>query len=194
MKYLFSIFAVIFLLTFFGCSLDYEGAFMAEEISEDIPDAVISDFTHVAVRSGVETFRILAGKGENYDKKKESRFYNVDFRELNPEGEVVTIGVCDRALLYMDSDNIELWGNLSFYSSEEEATILAEYLFWNDAEGILSGEEDSWVVIEKDSGSSLKGTGFTAYLKENRVIMEKSVSGSWVDEEEKTESGADDAE
>ncbi|MBI9103919.1 MAG: LPS export ABC transporter periplasmic protein LptC [Spirochaetales bacterium] len=172
------------LLFFFSCSLNYEDAFMTDEISEDIPDAVLSDFTHIAVRAGTETFRILAGKGENYDKKKESHFYEVEFRELNAEGQVVTLGECDKALLYLDSDNIELWGNLSFYSAEEEATILAEYLFWDDGEGILTGEPDSWVVIRKDSGSSLQGTGFTAYLRENRVILEESVSGSWVEEEE----------
>ena len=177
-------FIFLMLFVFFGCSLNYEDSFMAEEISEDIPDAVITDFTHVAVRSGHEAFRILAGKGENFDKRKESRFYEVNFRELDAEGVIVTLGECDEALLYSDSDNIELWGNLSFYSAEEEATILAEYLFWNDQEGFLTGDPDSWVVIRKDSGSSLKGTGFTAYLKENRVVLEQSVSGTWVDDDD----------
>ncbi len=160
---------------------------MADEISEEIPDAVLLDFSHIAVRSGSEAFRILAGKGENFDKKKESHFYDVVFMEYDPEGEIITEGRCDKALMYLDSDNIELWGNLSFYSASEEATIIADYLFWNDQDGILSGEPESWVIIIKDSGASLEGIGFTAYLQENRIILEDSVSGFWVDEDEDKE-------
>ena len=167
-----------------GCSLDYSDSFMADEIEEDIPDTILAEFVHVAVRSDVEAFRIEADRGENYDTKKESRFFGVSFQELDRDGEILTRGSCDRAVLYLDSDNIDLWGNLSFYSSKEAATILAEHLFWNDAEGRLLGDRDGWVVIEKDSGTYLEGVGFLAEVRKNRVEFQSRVNGAWVDENE----------
>jgi len=175
--------AVFSLLLLFSCSLDYTGSFMADEIAEDIPDTILNDFSHVAVRSGGESFLVWAARGENYDRKKESRFFTVDFQEVNALGEVVTSGSCDRAVLYLDSDNMDLWGNLLFYSSEEEATISADHLFWDDARGELTGDPGSLVVITRDSGASLQGEGFSAALRENRVEFRSRVKGVWVDDE-----------
>lgn len=175
-----------------GCSLDYSGTLVADELGETVPDTVLTDFLHVAVRGDVETFRIRADRGENYNKKKESHFFGVEFTEYDARGEVLTRGNCDRALLYMDTDNVELWGNLSFYSVEEEALVRGEYLFWEDAKGELRGAEDRPVSIQLDSGTRISGTGFAARGPDRAVSFASGVSGVWVDEGEGGEPAGED--
>ena len=174
----------LILLLAAGCRLDYESAMMAEEIAEDIPDTILLSFTHTVVKNGRPTFRVGADRGEFYEKKQQTLFYNVNFQEFSAEGEVITLGTCSNARIYTDSDNIELWGGMEFYSAKEEASLTGQNLFWNDAEGTLSGGQDDIVEIEKDSGARLRGRGFNAELPSRTVRYQNDVSGTWISEDE----------
>ncbi len=157
---------------------------MADEIAEDIPDTILNSFVHTQVKGGKKTFMVQSVQGEFYEKKKETFFTGVQFREFGSEGGVITEGTCEYARLYTDTDNVELWGGLRFYSAREEAQLTAEALFWNDAEGTLTAAPEALVEIEKDSGSLLRGRGFSAETGSRTVRFGGGVSGTWVGTDE----------
>lgn len=157
---------------------------MADEIAEDIPDTILDSFIHTQVKGGRKTFMVQADRGEFYDKKKETLFTGVQFREFGSDGSVITEGTCEHARLFTDTDNVELWGGLMFYSAREEAQLTAEELFWNDAQGTLTAAPEAFVEIEKDSGSRLRGRGFSAETGSRTVRFESNVSGTWVGNDE----------
>lgn len=188
--------ASVFFIPFFlsllfttGCSLDYEEGTIAEDISENIPNLVLFDVEQTLVSKGVPTYRVSAERGETFNKRNTTILFNVLFQELDTEGEVVTEGWADHVVFHTDTDNAELTGELSFYSSEEEAQIEADYLEWNDETQTLKGRPNETVSIREKSGSNVSGTGFVGEFSEKRVEFSGASSGEYIDEDDEEESG-----
>ena len=169
-------------MTSFGCSLDYTDAILSEELSAEIPDSILFQFTHTAVRDGVPAFRLQAERAEIFEKKKENRLEGVTFIEYGRDGEIITEGWAGRALFLTETENAELSEGISFYSIREDATVTTDYLFWNNENKTLTGSPEEAVVIQKDSGTSLTGTGFEAYINTRSVSFEGPVQGNYVGE------------
>ena len=170
-----------------GCSLDYSDVYLSDDMDADIPDSILYEFTHTAVKNGIPTFRLSAGKAEVFDEKDQTFLSDVLFQEFNADGEMITEGVADSAVFFSDSENAELSGNLLFYSSAEEATFSTTYLFWNDEKNILTGSENAIVTIKRDSGTEISGAGFTAEVRTRSVWFDGPVSGIYVTEDEEDE-------
>ena len=167
-----------------GCSLDYSAVFVTESMSEELPDSILLDFTHTSVKNGLPVFRLSAGKAYIYNKKEETRLTDVLFQEYDDAGEVSTEGRADEAVFYTQTEDAEFWGDLHFYSTAEEASFATAYLYWSDSEKTLKGEEDSLVLIQKDSGTEIRGTGFETEARTRIVTFAGSVSGRYVLEDE----------
>ncbi|RKX80246.1 MAG: LPS export ABC transporter periplasmic protein LptC [Spirochaetes bacterium] len=168
----------------FSCSLDYEKAMLVEELSEEIPDTIIYNFTQTKVIDGNIRYRVYAARAENYEKRKQTVLTDVHFREYNEEGEVITEGRADQITFFTETENAQLSGNLDFYSALEEARISGEYLIWNNERKTLSSEKQDLIKIEKDSGSKVMGRGFEADFTQKSIFFSEEVAGEWVDEEE----------
>jgi LPS export ABC transporter protein LptC len=160
-----------------GCSLDYEQISMAEERDESIPETVIEEATFTVVRSDARTFRIRAERAETYPEREEQILTGLEFEELGPDGEVITRGRADRAVHDTATDDVEMSGNISFYSSEYEARVTTSYLSWNNAEKLLRGRDGEEVTLELDSGSVIGGTGFEADMRRSIARFAESVRG-----------------
>jgi LPS export ABC transporter protein LptC len=171
-------------LALVSCSLDYSSAFLAAELARETPDTVFEDLVYVVIRNNAENFRIQAERGENYTKLSESRFYKINFTELNPAGEILTSGSCDEAFLFTDTHNIELRGNLAFYSAQEKAWLTADRLFWSDEQKELTGDPEGQVELALDSGTRIEGGGFSALARDRTVRFDGGVQGSWVEKAE----------
>jgi LPS export ABC transporter protein LptC len=178
------------LCSLFGCSLDYAQAEITEELSEEIPETVLTDFTHTVVENGRPEFVISADRAENFTERKQTVLFQVTFAEYDSDGSVVTEGVADRAVFFTDTENAELRGNISFYSASEEGRIEAQYLEWNREERRLTSNPADQVLLAKESGSQIRGTGFRAdfTLKQiefsGKAASTESVRGTYVSEEE----------
>ncbi len=187
-KYLY---AACILIIVAGCSLDYSSTYVTEEMSEDIPDSILYEFTHTSVKDGTPVFRLSAGTAYIYNKKKETRLSDILFQEYDRKGEVITEGTADEAVFFTDSEDAEFWGNLLFYSSIEEASFETSYLYWNNDEKKLIGKKGSDVLIKRDTGTEILGTGFEAEARTRIVTFEGPVSGTYVledkDEEQATQ-------
>lgn len=175
---------IVIIILLSCCSMDYEEASVAEDLSEDIPNTVLFNVTHTIVNDGVPTYRIQAARAESYEKLNKTVLIDAYFQELNAEGEVITEGLADSIVFFTESEDAEMEGNIEFYSATEETYIEAEFLTWEHERKILKGREDSGVYLEKSTGSKVRGKGFEAELKEKSLRFTGDVEGVYVEEEE----------
>lgn len=167
-----------------GCSLDYDQVRVAEEISVDIPVTIIKDFTHTVVRNGRRAFSISAEVSESYPDRAEQLLEGIYFVEFDSDEEIVTEGIADRAVLYTETEDVEIYEGIEFYTKREEAGLSADYLFWNDEERILTSETDAEVTLRRDDGSEVEGRGFRADMKYKTMSFERDVRGVYVSDDE----------
>lgn len=171
-------------LLLFGCSLDYEQAMIADELSESLPETILIEFTHSIIKEGTPAFVVSAQRAAAYPESKTTVMERAVFKQFNSAGDMTAEGTADRATLFSATENVELEGNIYFYSVTEESAIEADYLYWDNEEGTLTGHEDETVSIRQDSGTRIRGTGFYAELYEKDIRFRGSAGGTWVEDEE----------
>jgi len=182
-KCLYSLLVLSLILTV-SCSIDYDEAMVAEELSEELPDIIIYDFTQVQVKDGKPAYRIMGEEAKMYEKKQEHTISSLLFQEFNEEGEIITEGWADEVLFFTVSEDAELKGDLDFYSKTEEGSISAEYLYWQKENSVLKSNAEEPVTLREDSGSSITGTGFEADFDNKQIYFTGPTEGTWVEEEE----------
>ncbi len=167
-----------------SCSIDYGDTGKEEEIGDNIPDTIISNFSYTSVDNGNIVFRISSLRAQNFSIKKETTLSGVVFREYNRKGEIITEGESEKGVIYTESDDAELTGSIRIYSAPNETEIIADYLFWNDSEKTLSGAGDGFVKMIRDSGTEISGRGFEGDIKTRLFTFEKDVNGLYHYEED----------
>lgn len=175
-----SVLLLLFVLS--GCRFDYEETMMADDLSEEVPETVLKNFSQVMVKNSFPTFYIEAEESRSFSKRKETVFSGVHFQEYDKTGKVVTDGSAENAKMFNETESVELWGNLNFYSNREEASLEGEYLFWDNEQSTLSGKPDDRILIIEESGSKISGKGFYAESKTKLIKFNSNVSGNWVNE------------
>ena len=176
------VFSLLSAVLFSSCRFDYEETIMAEDLSDEVPQTILINFSQVMVKNSVPTFYIEAAESSTFEKKKETLFKSVSFKEFDKDGEVVTSGSADNARMYNETESVELWGNLDFYSKREDASLTGEYLFWDNEKSTLTGKSDDQISIVESGGSEISGKGFSADSKTKSISFSSDVSGSWVNE------------
>src|SRR6056297_2012760 len=167
-----------------GCSLNYSESEMAESLSEELPNSIIRSYRFVDIRSGRSSFRIYAAEARMYHKAHKTQLKDLFFQEINPEGEIVTEGEAARATIFTQTDDVEMHGQISFSGAPQEATIISDYLFWNNEERRLEGNPEQTVTIIKADGTRIRGKGFSADAAGQRVEFSEAVEGVYVQDDE----------
>jgi LPS export ABC transporter protein LptC len=170
-----------------GCSLDYGDAELAESIPEDVPDSVFTDYVFTSARDGRPVYRIYADRARVFHSRHEAELEGVFFREFGAEGEIVTEGTAEEALVNTATDNVRLEGNLRFASSIYEAEITAEKLFWSDEEQRLESRSGTEVTIHRENGTRIRGRGLRIHAPSRTIEFTGPVEGQYVYEEEETD-------
>lgn len=171
---------IFIILYFSNCSLDYSSANIAEDLSEKVPETVFVQFSQTQVKDGKITNKIEAQRAESYTKKKEMILEFARFQELDENGDILTEGKADKAVLYIETDDADLFGNVVFYSYTEETSIYADALYWKDKEEKLLADPGSTVILKKDDGSYMEGKGFSTDFTLKEIIFTGGVKGSYV--------------
>ncbi|MBN2531992.1 MAG: LPS export ABC transporter periplasmic protein LptC [Spirochaetales bacterium] len=170
-----------------GCSLDYSSANLAEDLSEKVPETVFLNFSQTQVKDGKITNKIEAERAESYTKKKEMIMEYARFQELDENGDIQTEGKADRAVLYTETDDADLFGNVYFYSYTEKTSIYADTLYWKDRDEKLLGDPGAKVLVKKDDGSYIEGKGFSTDFKLREITFTNGVNGKYIKAEDETE-------
>ncbi|MEX2444640.1 MAG: LPS export ABC transporter periplasmic protein LptC [Alkalispirochaeta sp.] len=182
-------FLVLWFITLGGCTFDYSGAGVERESEERIPQVELVDVEMVIKRSNrlhLSASRIASYPDEGYQDLKDLRF-----SEFGPNGELRLEGRADEGRLDLNTEDVELRGNVSFYSTVEEATITSSFLYWNAEERVLSSAGDSshdaQVVLERQDGSRVEGRGMEVDGRRNSVSFSGGVQGVYRDESDEEE-------
>jgi LPS export ABC transporter protein LptC len=166
-----------------SCSLDYGQSRLSDEISEEIPDTVLTGVSHTAVRDNIVRFRITAVRVEAFSDENRQHLFEVGFIEYGADGAIRTEGTADFADFQTDTEDVEMTGNLRFFSVPDEAWLQADYLYWTSEERQLTSRPEEPVVLEKSDGTYIVGRGFTAELDQSLIIFSGGVNGTIVDTE-----------
>ena len=164
-----------------SCSLDYGESRLSSEISEEIPDTVLTGVTHTVVRDNTVRFRITATRVEAFSDENRQYLYDVGFTEYDADGAVRTDGTAGFADFQTDTEDVELTGSLRFFSVPDEAWLQSDYLYWSSDERQLTARPEEPVVLEKSDGTYIVGRGFTAELDQSLIIFSGGVNGTIVD-------------
>jgi LPS export ABC transporter protein LptC len=170
-----------------SCRLDYGQQQLVDELDEDVPETVLTEVRHTVVRDGSPRFRILADRAETFTERKRQYLHEVEFSELSPDGTLVTSGTADYAEYQMDTEDVELTGNLRFFSEEEQAWLTAEYLYWDSDSRRLTSQSSRPVTVNRTDGTRITGRGFVAEMSRSSIYFQGGVSGMIVEENEESE-------
>lgn len=166
-----------------ACSLDYRPAQVGGDRQDDVPETVMVQARMTIVRSEARRFQVSAERVATYPRLQRQEFTSFEFREFDAAGDLLSSGTADSAVYHTDSDNVELRGNIVFFSNAQDARIFADTLFWNDAERLLTGEPDAPVRLEREDGTVIEGIGFTADMRTSTMEFARQVSGRLVTDE-----------
>ncbi|MFW5827707.1 MAG: LPS export ABC transporter periplasmic protein LptC [Alkalispirochaeta sp.] len=162
-----------------GCSFDYSGASVERDSQERIPQVELVDVDMVIERNN--QLHLSASRIASYPDEGYQELQDVRFSEFGPDGELRLEGRADQARLDLNTEDVELRGNVSFYSTVEDATIESSSLYW-EAEGrILTSAENDRVLLEREDGSRVEGRGMEVDGRRNSVTFSRGVQGVYQD-------------
>ncbi|MBN2652691.1 MAG: LPS export ABC transporter periplasmic protein LptC [Spirochaetales bacterium] len=175
-----------FFLTIIITSCSLEEVKEQEESSVDVPKTVLVNAKITSVKKGRVFYTAEVEKAMTYDERNYSEVHKIIFKQYDKDGKVSAEGQADTAKVQTKSNNAELFDNISIYAREEETSIEAEYLNWeNEKKWLTSNRNDNLrpykdqdlVVVKKDDGTIISGRGFKADLNEKVVDFSNGVEG-----------------
>lgn len=179
-----SLLSAFLLLLTLGCSLEYGNTDLSSEKPEEVPDTVLYGVTHTIVTDGAPRFVVRADRAETFGEANRQYLYGVEFRELAKDGTLITEGSGAFAEYATDTDNIEIRGELEFFSYEQDAFLTAEVLFWDDETRVLTSEPADPVRLRRGDGTTVRGRGFVAEMGRSIIRFEDGVSGTIIEQDD----------
>jgi len=170
-----------------SCSFDYRDSRLSDSLADQVPNNVLMNYEHTSVRRGEPAFKVSAASSKIYKSKHRAELEDVRFEEYDGEGKKVAQGEAKHATVFTQSDNVELSGSVRFTHIPEDFDIEAPYLYWNNQERSLSGEEGDIVHIERLGGSSISGKGFSSSGIYRSIQFSGSVEGIYRKSKEEQE-------
>jgi lipopolysaccharide export system protein LptA len=167
---------------FSSCSFDYRESRLAESLSKELPNSVLTDYRHTSVRAGKPVFTISAQSSSVFRQTHKAVLHRVDFQEFDDSGEPVTKGSAENATVFTQSDNVELSGNIRFRHLPDDFSVSASFLYWDNAERSLEGKPEELVRIRRGDGSTIEGRAFSSSGIYRRIQFDDTVQGTYVSE------------
>jgi LPS export ABC transporter protein LptC len=166
-----------------GCSLNYDEAKLEEQASGGIPDTVATRIVHRINKEGRLSLQMEATRAETFNSTNTTVLSNAHFVEYDRDGNAATEGSARKVIYHSDTENAEISGSVRVHSASEKGNVSAESLSWVNKEKRLSAPPGETVLIRKDDGSFISGTGFTGDFRTRQVTFSGPVKGSYVWEE-----------
>ncbi|HVP19443.1 MAG TPA: LPS export ABC transporter periplasmic protein LptC [Spirochaetia bacterium] len=172
-------------LAFAGCSMDYRVTQAEEKTAEGVPDTVATGIVHKIYKNGHLSLVLEASRAETFNSQKKTVLSNARFEELDDKGAMATEGRAGTIVYHTDTENAEISGSVSVHSASEKAVVSARSLAWANKEKKLSAPPAETVVVKKDDGSFIQGTGFVGDFRIREITFSGRVEGNYVWKEKK---------
>ena len=160
----------------YGCSANQSDVELLQELSETTPELQIEEPHYTFIRNSARIVRLSARSAELFGANNIQKFTDVAFIELDRNNNTLNSGSADNAIHFVNSGNFELTGNVVFQSLEQNATVNAQYILWDNEQQKLFGREGEMVTVTRPSGTRIEGSNLNADLAA-RVIEFDSASG-----------------
>jgi len=171
----------------FACSLDYRENAEVNELAESIPQLSFKNFIHTSVEGTRLTFQLEAQTAQLFNKKKITVLKGVRFIKYNSDGKPSLEGQADKAIIYNETENAEIEGNIIFYIYSEKITFYADDLQWDSKAKLLTSNSGKIVKITKDDGSFIQGSYFISDGRRRTLSYEGPVYGRYFFDEENSD-------
>ena len=172
-------------LVFAGCSLDYGDQTVVEKQPENIPDTVAVGLVHRVNKGGKLSVELEASRAESFSSTNITVLSDAHFTEYDDKGAMDTEGRADHVIYHTDSEDAEISGAVQVYSAREKANIRADSLSWENKTKRLTAEPDEKVLLKKDDGSFIEGSGFLGDFRHRQLVFNGPVEGQYVWQEKK---------
>lgn len=163
-----------------GCSIDYGEAGSAEKEVEGVPDTVAVDIVHRVHKDGRLSLELSASRAVSYSDKNQTVLSNARFTTFDDKGAPSTDGRARTVVFHTDTENAEISGGVQVHSATEKGEVNADSLYWVNKTRKLSAPPAEQVVIRKDDGSALTGSGFSGDFSRRQLVFTGPVQGSYV--------------
>lgn len=160
-----------------GCTFDYTAGEVESRRREEVPQVELINVRMVVERDN--RLELTAERIAVYRERRTQEFSGVFFQEFDTAGELRLEGRAERGVLDLDTEDVELFGEIRFYSRPDEAALESSFLSWNNADRILAGEPDGEVLIRRDDGSWVQGAGVRVDGRRNRVEFTGGLTGEF---------------
>lgn len=174
--------AALFCLFILSCSFDYGRANLAESLDSEIPDIQLFGAELTYVRGTVVV--IESDYIDIYSENDKYNINDVEFREMDKNGEIRMMGRASNANIETDTNNVTLTGTIWIRSNKDEAEMKTSFVQWKDKERVIEGKNDHLLELERDDGSIIRGYGFRGDADSRELILGSQVTGQLVVEEE----------
>ena len=168
-----------------GCSLDYGDQTVVEKQPENIPDTVAVGLVHRVNKGGKVSVQLEASRAESFSSTSTTVLTDAHFTEYDDNGAMDTEGRASHVVFHTDSQDAEISGAVQVYSAREKANIRAESLSWVDKTKRLTADPDERVLLKKDDGSFITGSGFLGDFRHRQIVFSGPVEGQYVWQEKK---------
>jgi LPS export ABC transporter protein LptC len=169
-----------------SCSLDYESARLEEQLPEKLPDTLATGLVHRVVKNSRMALEVTADRAETWDAQHRTVLDRASFVEFDQAGAMAVEGSAGRVVFHTDTEDAEISGRVRVHSAVEAADIETEALAWKSKPRLLTAPDHDRVIITKDDGSRLEGTGFVGDFRRREIVFNGPVKGTyvWTGEEE----------
>ncbi len=168
-----------------GCSLDYGEQTEVEKQPENIPDTVAVGLVHRVNKGGRLQVQLEASRAESYSSSNTTVLTDAHFTEYDDKGALDTEGQADHLVYHTDTEDAEISGDVRVYSASEKADIRAQSLSWENKAKRLTATPEEKVLLRKDDGSFISGSGFLGDFRHRQLIFNGPVEGQYVWQEKK---------
>lgn len=164
-RLLISLSALLLLISLCSCSFAKpEGA--AAGKPADYPDSSLKNATYILGRPDQQPLYIKSQLIEIYQEAKQAHLEQLEFEQLDTDGNILLRGTADRAVIDMDSQDADISGNVFVEKVDDGMLIRCDALTWTDSSQVIETKDGGLVTVTYGDGNSLTGRGFTGYLGE----------------------------
>ncbi len=167
---------VLMVLLITSCRFDY-GETPSPEDDQQRPDFTLRELDYGVVLGDGSQIKFIARKGDFHEQQHSTELQEVTFHQYSPEGELLTLGWSNEAVIDLHTEDALLLGSVVIHALDEDLIITADQLFWHRSDQVLSAPAEALVTMEQTHGTMTRGRGFTADLYRREFRFTDEVRG-----------------
>lgn len=163
-----SLVLLVLLVVFCSCNIkDDKNIPLAEQ---ELPDMILKDATYTLGKPNEEPLTMKARSITIYNNEKGTLMDDVSFTSGNK-----LQGSCDKASVSSDSNKATLEGNVKIFKNDDNISIQAQSLRWDNDK--MTIDTDGEVFVSYEDGTQIRAKGFAAQLDINLYEFSEIIEG-----------------